>query len=201
MLLHLPLAKLSHWQRVAFSAVLIERMLPNYQLFSQSTEFGDVSILRNQLNLVWQWLDKNNRTKINVDAQLAKLEEQIPAPEDYDFFGVQPALDAAMALTQLLQALKDKEVDGFANVSLLSQNSVTAYVQLLLLQEMSEQEAEQAEFTKGQLQDHPLGQWEIDSQNEAFDFIKNAPENKASCDKLKALVVEPGLSNLGIEVS
>lgn len=200
MLLHLPLVKLSHWQRIAFSAVLIERMLPNYQLFSQSVEFGDVKVLRNQLNLVWQWLDKNNRTKINFDAQLAKLEEQIPTPEDYDFFGVQPALDVAMAIMQLFQAMQDKELEGFTNVSLLSQNSVSAYVELLLLQELSDDEAQQVEFSKADIKAHPLGQWEVDSQNEAFDFIKNAPENKVSCDKLKALVVEPGLSNLGIEV-
>lgn len=79
---------LSQWQQIAFSAALIERMLPNYKLFSEATKFGEDAILRNQLDLVWQWLDKNNRCKINYEAQLIKLEPQIPEPESFDFFGV-----------------------------------------------------------------------------------------------------------------
>ena len=75
MALHLPFAKLSHWQQVAFSAALLERMLPNYQMFSDAADFGEFSLLRNQLDLIWQWLDNSRATKINANAQLNKLEE------------------------------------------------------------------------------------------------------------------------------
>jgi uncharacterized protein YjaG (DUF416 family) len=201
--IHLPFNKLSQWQQVAFCAALLERMIPNYQMFSEHTEFGNYKVLRNQLDLVWQWLDKANRCKINYDAQIAKLEEQVPDPELFDFLGVFPALDSAMALMSLFQAMQDPEGDGFINVSKLSENSVSYYVELILAQEVDEITPEEDEIviSAQQISAHPLMQWEIATQNELFDFLMSASENKASCVKAKAMVLEEGLSNLGIEIN
>lgn len=203
MAIHLPFNKLSQWQQVAFCAALLERMIPNYQMFSEHTEFGNYKVLRNQLDLVWQWLDKANRCKINYDAQIAKLEEQVPDPELFDFLGVFPALDSAMALMSLFQAMQDPEGDGFINVSKLSENSVSYYVELILAQEVDEITPEEDEIviSAQQISSHPLMQWEIATQNELFDFLMSASENKASCVKAKAMVLEEGLSNLGIEIN
>ena len=203
MSINLPFNKLSQWQQVAFCAALLERMIPNYQMFSEHTEFGNFKILRNQLDLIWQWLDKANRCKINYDAQIAKLEEQVPDPELFDFLGVFPALDSAMALMSLFQAMQDPESDGFINVSKLSENSVSYYVELSLAQKIDEITPEEDEImiSEQQIREHPLMQWEIATQNELFDFLTSASENKASCVKAKALVLEEGLSNLGIEIN
>ena len=203
MAIHLPFNKLSQWQQVAFCAALLERMIPNYQMFSEHTEFGNYKVLRNQLDLVWQWLDKANRCKINYDAQIAKLEEQVPDPDLFDFLGVFPALDSAMALMSLFQAMQDPEGDGFINVSKLSENSVSYYVELILAQEVDEITPEEDEIviSAQQISAHPLMQWEIATQNELFDFLMSASENKASCVKAKAMVLEEGLSNLGIEIN
>ncbi|MEH6596542.1 MAG: YjaG family protein [Colwellia polaris] len=203
MAIHLPFNKLSQWQQVAFCAALLERMIPNYQMFSEHTEFGNYKVLRNQLDLVWQWLDKANRCKINYDAQIAKLEEQVPDPDLFDFLGVFPALDSAMALMSLFQAIQDPEGDGFINVSKLSENSVSYYVELILAQEVDEITPEEDEIviSAQQISAHPLMQWEIATQNELFDFLTSARENKASCVKAKVLVLEEGLSNLGIEIN
>lgn len=203
MAIHLPFNKLSQWQQVAFCAALLERMIPNYQMFSEHTEFGNYKVLRNQLDLVWQWLDKANRCKINYDAQIAKLEEQVPDPELFDFLGVFPALDSAMALMSLFQAMQDPEGDGFINVSKLSENSVSYYVELTLAQQIDEVTPQEDEImiSEQQILEHPLMQWEIATQSELFDFLTSASENKASCVKAKALVLEEGLSNLGIEIN
>ncbi|ASP49950.1 YjaG family protein [Cognaticolwellia beringensis] len=203
MAIHLPLNKLSQWQQVAFCAALLERMLPNYQMFAEHVEFGDYKVLRNQLDLIWQWLDKANRCKINYDAQIAKLEEQVPDPDAFDFLGVFPALDSAMALMSLFQAMQDPESDGFVNVSKLSENSVSYYVELSLAQQIDEITPEEDEIViePQQIAEHPLMQWEIATQNELFDFLSTASENKASCVKAKAMVLEEGLSNLGIEIN
>lgn len=194
MSINLPFNKLSQWQQVAFCAALLERMIPNYQMFSEHTEFGNFKILRNQLDLIWQWLDKANRCKINYDAQIAKLEEQVPDPELFDFLGVFPALDSAMALMSLFQAMQDPESDGFINVSKLSENSVSYYVELSLAQQIDEITPEEDEImiSEQQIREHPLMQWEIATQNELFDFLTSASENKASCVKAKALVLEEG---------
>ena len=203
MAIHLPFNKLSQWQQVAFCAALLERMIPNYQMFAEHTEFGNYKVLRNQLDLVWQWLDKANRCKINYDAQIAKLEEQVPDPELFDFLGVFPALDSAMAMMSLFQAMQDPEGDGFINVSKLSENSVSYYVELTLAQQIDEVTPQEDEImiSEQQIAEHPLMQWEVATQNELFDFLMSASENKASCVKAKALVLEEGLSNLGIEIN
>ena len=47
---------------------------------------------------------------------------------------------------------------------------------------------------------HPLMQWEIATQNELFDFLKFSAQSTLTCKKAKALVLEEGCSNLGIEI-
>ena len=198
MAIHLPFAKLSHWQQIAFASALLERMLPNYQMFSESSEFGSYALLRNQLDLVWQWLDKNNKIKININAQLNKLEEQTPDPEEFDSFGVFPALDVCMGMVSLWQLMQtngtDKDDEDINSISRLSQNSVNYYVELLLIDEGNEDiEAEN-------IDEHPLVVWENETQNELFDFLKVAAENKRSCQLAKEMVLSEGLSNLGIAI-
>ena len=194
MAIHLPFAKLSQWQQTAFCCALLERMLPNYAMFSQAAEFGDVAVLRNQLDLLWQRLDKSQKVKVNIDAQLEKLELQTPDPESFDFFGVFPALDVCMAIMSLLQALQSKDPQEFASVSRLSHNSVSYYIELSLAEESD------AEITPADIRQHPLMEWELATQNELFDFLKDAPETKQTCQQAKAMVLEEGLSNLGIEI-
>ena len=195
---HLPFEKLSRWQQIAFASALLERMLPNYQMFSENSQFGDYALLRNQLDLVWQWLDKNNKIKININAQLNKLEEQTPDPEAFDTFGVFPALDVCMAMMSLWQLMQsngtDKDHEDIHSVSRLSENSVSYYVELLLLDEGA------TEVQPADINEHPLAVWEKETQNELFDFLKFAAENKRSCQLAKEMVLAEGLSNLGIEI-
>lgn len=199
MAIHLPFTKLTYWQKVAFASAMLERMLPNYRMFSESSQFGEYKVIRNQLDLIWQWLDKNNKVKINIDAQLNKLEEQTPDPENFDFFGVYPALDACMAMMSLLQLIQshgtDKSDEDINNISRLSQNSVSYYVELLLNEE------DNNEITPETIAEHPLSVWEKDTQYELFDFLKFAAENKRSCQLAKEMVLSEGLSNLGIEIN
>ena len=201
MSIHLPFAKLSHWHQVAFSAALLERMLPNYQMFAEAAHFGDYALLRNQLDLIWQWLDKSNGIKININAQLNKLEEQTPDPQEFDFFGVFPALDVCMAIMSLWQLIqsngKDKDHEDVSSVSRLSYNSVSYYVELTLLEEGDSQASD---TLAQQIKAHPLIVWEKETQNELFDFLKLAAENNRSCQIAKKMVLSEGLSNLGIEI-
>jgi uncharacterized protein YjaG (DUF416 family) len=196
--IHLPFAKLSHWQQITFAGALIERMLPNYQMFSESSEFGSYALLRNQLDLIWQWLDKNNKIKININAQLNKLEEQTPDPEAFDSFGVFPALDVCMAMMSVWQLMQtngtDKDHEDINSISRLSQNSVNYYVELLLIDEGNE------DIQATDVDEHPLIIWEKETQNELFDFLMISAETKRSCQLATKMVLSEGLSNLGIAI-
>ena len=211
MAIHLPFAKLSHWHQIAFSAALLERMLPNYQMFSEAADFGNAKVLRNQLDIIWQWLDNSSTVKINSDAQLLKLEAETPDPEEFDSFGVFPALDACMALSALWQLMQVKplkkpkisevDIDDVQSISRLSHNSVSYYVELLLLEEVAESVDEEFTITAEQMDAHPLMQWEIDTQNELFDFLKFSAADKRTCKLAKQMSLSEGLSNLGIEIA
>ena len=192
----LALHNLTLWQQTAFAAALIERMIPNYAMFSQAADFGDVKILRNQLDLVWQRLAQG-KVKINFAAQLEKLEEIIPDVEDFDFFGVHPALDACMALGSLLQGIQDKDEETIGNVSILSESSVSYYLSILIASEHESQD--DIVINQQQIDEHPLMQWEMEMQQEMFDILSKAKESQETCQRLKALANEEGLSNLGIE--
>lgn len=196
MTINLPFHKLSQWQQITFSAAIIERMLPNYQMFAEVENFGDIKVLKNQLNLIWQWLDRKSRVKINYDAQIAKLEEQIPDPDAFDSFGIFPAIDTCMALLSLLQFMQDKEQLGAVSISKLSENTVAYYCEL-----ENAQIDEEAEATSPvDIDEHPLMQWEIATQNELFEFIQNQTETLKTCQLAKAMVLEEGMSSLGIEI-
>ena len=210
MAIHLPFAKLSHWHQIAFSAALLERMLPNYQMFSEAADFGNAKVLRNQLDIIWQWLDNSNTVKINSDAQLLKLEAETPDPEAFDSFGVFPALDACMAFSALWQLMQvkplkkqkasDIDIDDIQSISRLSHNSVSYYVELLLLDDVDEPADEELTITAEQMDEHPLMQWEKDTQHELFDFLKFAAADKRTCKLAKQMSLSEGLSNLGIEI-
>jgi len=208
--IHLPFAKLSHWHQIAFSAALLERMLPNYQMFSEAADFGNAKVLRNQLDIIWQWLDNSNTVKINSEAQLLKLEAETPDPEAFDSFGVFPALDACMAFSALWQLMQVKplkkqkaveiDTDDIQSISRLSHNSVSYYVELLLLEEAEDIADEELIITAEQLDKHPLIQWEKDTQDELFNFLKFAVADKRTCKLAKQMSLSEGLSNLGIEI-
>jgi uncharacterized protein YjaG (DUF416 family) len=208
--IYLPFAKLSRWHQIAFSAALLERMLPNYQMFSEAENFGEAKVLRNQLDIIWQWLANRHAVKINIDAQLLKLEPETPDPEAFDSFGVFPALDTCMAFSALWQLMQSKpqknskvtelDLDDIKSISRLSYNSVIYYVELLLLDSIEDSVNEELIISEEQMNEHPLMQWEKDTQNELFDFLKFAAEDKRSCDLAKKMSLSEGLSNLGIEI-
>jgi uncharacterized protein YjaG (DUF416 family) len=208
--IHLPFTKLSHWHQIAFSAALLERMLPNYQMFSEAADFGNAKVLRNQLDIIWQWLDNSNTVKINSEAQLLKLEAETPDPEAFDSFGVFPALDACMAFSALWQLMQVKplkkqkvaeiDTDDIQSISRLSHNSVSYYVELLLLEEAEDIADQELTISAEQLDGHPLIQWEKDTQDELFNFLKFATADKRTCKLAKQMSLSEGLSNLGIEI-
>ena len=81
-------------QKKVFAIALCQRMLPNYQLFSQVCEFGDPQILDTVLNLLWQSC-YDQKLKLNIDIYLERLELNTPDAADFDVYGVYPAMDAS----------------------------------------------------------------------------------------------------------
>lgn len=181
--------ELEGWHAVAFSATLLERMLPNYVLFCEATEFADPAQYRNTLNAIWEWLAVP-KAKINFTVQLEKIEELVPDASDFDNYGVYPAIDVAMSMSATILLIQGEDPQGAVVVSKLSQGGVEAFI---------EASAEQI-ITDLEIKQHPLMQWEIETQKELLVLLNNSPKNADTCKKLKQLATSEGMSNIGLEI-
>lgn len=179
---------LSFEQQLVFANVLSERMLPNYQLFSDSVQFGNPQVLRTIVDLIWQKLAKQS-VKLNLEVQQNKLLEQTPELDDYDNFGVVPAIDCAMALNTMLVALEQQMDEDLINISKLSSSTVASYIG-----------AVEGDISDEDTFSHEMMVEEKSLQEYLLERIESAP--KLSPPFLKELRQEFnafGISNIGIE--
>ncbi|WBM70437.1 YjaG family protein [Buttiauxella sp. WJP83] len=187
--IHLRLEKLESWQHVTFMASLCERMYPNYAMFCQQTEFGDPQLYRRILDLIWETLTVKD-AKVNFDSQLEKFEEGIPVADDYDIYGVYPAIDACVALSELLHSRLSGET--LEHAIEVSKASITTVAMLEMTQAGRE-------MTDEELRENPAVEEEWDIQWEIFRLLADCEERDIDLIKgLRADLREAGSSNIGI---
>lgn len=187
--IHLRLEKLESWQHLTFMACLCERMYPNYFMFCRQTGFADSQLYRRVLDLVWEILTVKD-AKVNFDSQLEKLEEVIPTPEEFDIYGVYPAIDACVALSEVVHSrLSGETLEHAIKVSEASIGTVA----------MLEMTQAGYEMTDEQLKELPAVEEEWDIQWEIFRLLAACEERDIELIKgLKSDLREAGISNIGI---
>ncbi|WP_455647861.1 YjaG family protein [Lonepinella koalarum] len=191
--IHKRLEHFASWQHLTFMACLCERMYPNFQLFCQMTEQPEqAKTYQNILNLVWEYLTVKD-AKINFDHQLQKLEDIIPDVNDYDFFGVVPALDAAESLGELLHSIiAGSTLEQAIKISQLSLQTVATLLETEQERELSENDLKSAVEIEQELD----VQWQIyrilnECEKRNVDLILD----------LKNEIRSAGISNIGIEIT
>ena len=189
--IHKRLENLESWQHFTFMAALCERMAPNFKLFCQMNELeGESKTYQNILNLVWEYLTVKN-AKINFDNQLEKLENIIPDVNDYDNFGVVPALDACQALAEILHAIIAGEtLEKAIEISRISLSTVTA----VLATENGR------DFSEAELKENQDIQAELDVQWQIYRLLKDCEKRDIDLIlDLKNEIRAEGISNIGIK--
>ena len=178
------------------ASTMMERMLPNYLLFSEVSGFGEPKALRDALNIVWEKQIVKN-LKLNTQKQLEKIEPSIPDTEDFDMFGVYPALDTIMGLSCLLQGMGGDE-EGFIDVCMLSLASVSKVAEI----ELSQDTSLTAEQLQQQLDQHELVQYELDFLSELVEQATPLNQlDKNIVNRFRARALADGITNIAIEVS
>ena len=189
--IHKRLENLESWQHLTFMAALCERMAPNFKLFCQMNELSaEVKTYQNILNLVWEYLTVKD-TKINFENQLEKLETIIPDVNDYESFGVVPALDACQALAEILHAIIAGEaLERAVEMSLISLGTVTSLLETETGRDWSESELKENEDIQA----------ELDVQWQVYRLLKECEKRDiALILGLKNEIRAEGISNIGIE--
>ncbi|WP_233118041.1 YjaG family protein [Aggregatibacter actinomycetemcomitans] len=190
--IHKRLKNLATWQHLTFIACLCERMYPNYQLFCQITEQPQhAKVYHNILNLAWEYLTVKD-AKINFENQLEKLENIIPDVNDYDFYGVVPALDACEALSEMLHTIIAG--DSLTQAVKLSQLSLQTVADLLA-------EQNERELSETELKESEEIQQELDVQWQIYRVLKDAEKHNVELILgLKNELREVGISNICVKI-
>lgn len=190
--IHLRLAKLNSWQHITFMACLCERMYPNYQLFCKQTSFLNPIRYRIILDLIWESLIIKD-SKIDFDNQLEKLEEIIPVANNFDIYGVHPAIDACIALSEIIHSyLSGETLDGSIEVSKISIRTIAMFEMTRTGKEMSDEELKELLTIEEE--------WDI--QWEIYRLLTACEERDVALIKgLKSDLREVGISNIGIKVT
>lgn len=190
--IHKRLENLATWQHLTFMACLCERMYPNYHLFCEITEQSqNAKVYHNILNLVWEYLTVKE-ANINFENQLEKLENIIPDVNDYDFYGVVPALDACEGLAEVLHTIiAGASLEQAVKVSQLSLGTVASYLETEYDRTLSEVE----------LKESDLIQQELDVQWQLYRALKEAERHDVELiSDLKNALREEAVSNICIKI-
>jgi len=188
--------ELSFYQQAAIAATLLERMLPNYQLFAEVTQSGDAELPRHILTLIWEWLTVK-KAKINFAKLSEELEVITPEISHYDIFGVYPAVDCATALDMMLSGISQQDAGEFINVAKISQASVARLIEHESIDDDITTEAELKKIVR----EHPLMQYEMECLAELIDLVKPLKQfGREERQLLQGWVKAQGLTNLGMEL-
>lgn len=136
----MDLSALNHWQQLAFCASLCERSMPNFQLFCEiENKDTDFQQARKILNKVWEFLRGQLTSLKNMENQLDTLNDLIPDPDQFEHFGVYPAMDAMVNLQSCLQAVLDNSILDALNIQTMTHERL---LEVLDMQDISQADSE-----------------------------------------------------------
>lgn len=188
---HQRLLALSPRRQQAFMAALVQRLLPNYALYADTSGHGDPHGLQVILDLVWEQLAVKG-AKIDFERQAEKLAELEP-PGDDDSFGARRALEAVVALSALVDTLRGEAPEAVLEVSRVSKGGVRAFI------ELSEGE-EDGRRLAVLVRDHPLMAEENAFQDAVLEAVEEGPLDRDGIRALRRLGRNEGVSNLGLSI-
>lgn len=126
------LAPLPRANRLAFAAACCERAYPNYEFFSRVAKWGDPSILREALDIVWEAAKEPKSPEL-----LMSLEQKcLSVTPDLDDFATEEldviaaaAQDAAFMIALLLQLARESDARYARRIATFARDTLDTYVQ------------------------------------------------------------------------
>jgi hypothetical protein len=148
------------------------------------------------LDLVWEWLQVR-RAKINFDKLQEELELITPEVNNFDMFGVYPALDAMTALDTMLNGITQQDSSDFIDVAKISQASVARLIE----HESADLDITTEAELKKVVRDHELMNYEMECLAELISLVQPIQSfGRAEVQLLRSWVQEQGVTNLGMEL-
>ncbi|WP_026959601.1 DUF416 family protein [Aliagarivorans taiwanensis] len=182
------LSQLSKRQQSLFCVAILQRMSPNYLLFCESTEFAGAEGFDKYLRLFWEAL-LYPKTKFNAPVHQERFQELIPDPEQFDSYGVYPALDCCVVAECLFASLSEATGEEAEQASQTSMGAVLGFLSLL-----------REEQDESKLLDEELVLEEQAFQRQLLDDLELLVDNLDNLKELRNFALNQGVSNLGISL-
>jgi len=136
------LVNLQAWQQSVFCMALAEQNLTHFKMFTQAIETEQGKIAENILQLFWEKLTVKG-SKINFTIQEENFDAIIPDSNDYNFYGVYPAVDYCVIVNCIFNTFTTKSKDEALNASQTSFATIASFIELQTDQEIEEEELQQ----------------------------------------------------------
>lgn len=185
---------LSPWQLTLLATATTERAWPNFALFAELTGFGEPEDVRHSLNMLWDCTAGLQSAK-NFERLLERLEENTPSPEDFDMFGVQPALDFSVGLHCALNCAMKASADEVASALTVSLSTIGKFIKLTEAPDLKGTELTQY------IEEHELFGMQLRFIAALIKRISaEKKQSQAFTKELRLLAANDGISQLGISL-
>ena len=174
------------WQQNVFCMALSEQTRLHFQLFSEAIESDDFELINNINLLFWEKMTTKG-TKINFALQQEKFDELIADANDFDFYGIYPAIDHCVILNCTFNAFLTKSSDEALSASQTAFSTIAGFIELQNDEELDEI----------QLKAHPLFDDQLQFQTTLIDML-DAERSPELINSIKRYVQEIGTTSLGI---
>jgi hypothetical protein len=164
------LTALSREKKIVFALLIFERLLPHMVAFCKDTGVDCSSCLKAQ-DAAWSDLEANSRRRALYRSLNEACLKNAPDTEDFTHELTSDALNAFLAVSEIMEFALDGSSDHIAYVSTLARDSVYLYLAGLEPALVTTQER------VNWISSHPLMQRELRRQNEDIVFLASLPEH------------------------
>lgn len=162
----ISIASLSPKKQLAFALLAFERMLPSLIEFAKDTHF-DASCYMEAEKAAWEALETNT-----VDEALNQMcAQRAPDTEEFSHELTSYALNAALAMSDILEFVLDGRADHIMQVLTLARDSIHLYLSDLESSVVSSRER------TNRIADHPLMRQERHREEEDLTFVTGLPDH------------------------
>jgi len=178
--------------QLAFGCACCQRLLPNFFAFEQATGWGEVAVLRNAVEYVWNLLPFGVAEANQVHQHIERCEALAPRSDDFDSLLVTAAQDVCFSVCSLLDFVLHGDPKSIVQIATYATDSIDLFVQ------ETENMAPGASDLEHRILMNPLMQKELKRQEADLVLLENTPLTDVVIGKLKDVRDYDGLGNLGV---
>ncbi|PLK44492.1 DUF416 family protein [Emticicia sp. TH156] len=146
------IAALSFKQQVLFTALICEKLLPNYIEFYRRTNRGDLEVFEEAMVILYQYLQDMPLGENELENTYNRIVEAIPEPAHFKTALTPYAVDTATAFADAIEYLLSQDIGYVAGSSYRALQTVTRFTSFLLQKNGDNEQDSAVAFTRREIE-------------------------------------------------